>query len=96
MTSSVLWTIVETAGYARALRKFLKKHPDLREAHAQVIALLQRNPAHPSLKLHDLRGEHASIRAVSITYSYRMTLTIAIVERGIVLLDIGSHDDVYR
>jgi mRNA-degrading endonuclease YafQ of YafQ-DinJ toxin-antitoxin module len=96
MTNSVRWAIVETAGYARALRKFLRKHPDLRQAHAQIITLLHENPFHPSLKLHGLHGQHAGIQAVSITYSYQMTFTIAIVEREIVLLDIGSHDDIYR
>ena len=38
----------------------------------------------------------AGIHAVSITYSYRITLTLKITEKGIILLDIGSHDEVYR
>jgi hypothetical protein len=29
-------------------------------------------------------------------YSYRLTLTLFITEREIVLLDIGSHDEGYR
>lgn len=96
MTHHERWTIVETADYARTLRKFLEKHPHLREAHARVIALLAVNPHDPSLRPHQSRGEHAGIQAASITYSYRMTVTIAIMEREIVLLDIGSRDDVYR
>jgi hypothetical protein len=33
---------------------------------------------------------------VRLTYSYRVTLTLLITEQEIVLLDIGSHDEVYR
>jgi mRNA-degrading endonuclease YafQ of YafQ-DinJ toxin-antitoxin module len=36
------------------------------------------------------------LHAVSIGYSYRLTLTLKLAEREIILLDIGSHDDVYR
>lgn len=31
-----------------------------------------------------------------LTYSYRITLTLLITEKEISLLDIGSHDEVYR
>lgn len=34
------------------------------------------------------------MQAVSLTYSYRLTLLVKVTEREIVLLDIGSHDDV--
>jgi len=35
------------------------------------------------------------MQAVSLTYSYRITLTLQITEHEILLLDIGSHDEVY-
>ena len=35
-------------------------------------------------------------RAVSLTYVYRITLTLRITKKEIILLDIGSHDEVYR
>ena len=35
------------------------------------------------------------MQAVSLTYSYRTTLTLQITEHEILLLDIGSHDEVY-
>ncbi|MGI8687820.1 MAG: type II toxin-antitoxin system RelE/ParE family toxin [Thermomicrobiales bacterium] len=68
----------------------------MRQTYDDVIRLLVANPYDPSLKLHSLGGTHAGEYAVSITYRYRMILTIAIIERQIVLVDIGSHDDVYR
>ena len=33
---------------------------------------------------------------MSITHSYRITLTVMITGKEIILLDIGSHDEVYR
>ena len=36
------------------------------------------------------------IQAVSLTYDYRITLTVIVTDKEITLLDIGSHDEVYR
>lgn len=94
--SSDLWKIVDTPQYQRALKRFLTKHPDLRRTYDDIILLLAVNPHEPSLRLHPLSGKHAGEYAVSITYSYRMTLTLAVIEHQIILLDIGSHDDAYR
>ena len=94
--SSGVWKIVDTPYYRRALKRFLRKHPDLREAYDDVIRSPATDPHTPSLKLHALSGTHAGEYAVSITYRDRMTLTFVVIEHQIVLLDIGSHDDVYR
>lgn len=94
--SSGVWKIVDTPHYQRALKRFIKKHPDLRQAYSYVIRLLAINPHDPSLKLHALGGTHAGEYAVSITYGYRIMLTLAVIEHQILLLDIGSHDDVNR
>ncbi len=48
------------------------------------------------LKCHRLGGKLEGVQAVSITDSYRITLTIAISNKEIILLDVGSHDEVYR
>jgi mRNA-degrading endonuclease YafQ of YafQ-DinJ toxin-antitoxin module len=93
--SSPLWALIETPAYARALRRFLRKHPDLERAHADVIRLLSRDPHATALRLHPLGGALAGQHAVSVTYSYRITITLTIVEHEIVLLNIGSHDEVY-
>jgi len=36
------------------------------------------------------------VQAISITSSYRLTLTLLIADHEIHLLDVGSHDEVYR
>ena len=57
---------------------------------------LESDPFQPHLDYHPLSGKLKGFQAVSITYSYRIILTIEITERQIILLDIGSHDEVYR
>jgi len=53
-------------------------------------------PLLPRLRLHRLKGTHRDKHAVSLTYSYRIVLIIRVEADEIVLLDVGSHDDVYR
>ena len=80
----------------RQASKFFKKHPDLKPRFAKLLAALQRDPFQPHLELHPLTGKLAGCHAVSLTCSYRITLTLFITEQEIVLLDIGSHDEAYR
>jgi mRNA-degrading endonuclease YafQ of YafQ-DinJ toxin-antitoxin module len=89
------WTLVTTASFDRRARKFLTRHPDLRPRLAETLEKLRADPFEPSLRLHPLTGKLQGLQAVSLTYSYRITLTLQITEHEIVLLDIGSHDEVY-
>lgn len=90
------WTLVTTASFDRRARKLLAKHPDLRPRLAETLEKLRCDPFDPSLPLHPLSGKLQGMQAVSLTYSDRITLTLKITEHEILLLDIGSHDEVYR
>ncbi len=57
---------------------------------------LSRDPFQPRLKLHPLADKLEGMQAVSLTYSYRLTLLLKVTEEEIVLLDIGTHDEVYE
>jgi mRNA-degrading endonuclease YafQ of YafQ-DinJ toxin-antitoxin module len=89
------WTLVTTASFDRRARKFLTRHPDLRPRLAETLEKLRADPFDPSLRLHPLTGKLQGLQAVSLTYSYRITLTLQITEHEILLLDIGSHDEVH-
>lgn len=89
------WTLVTTASFDRRARKFLTLHPDPRPRLAETLEKLRADPFEPSLRLHPLTGKLQGLQAVSLTYSYRITLTLQITEHEILLLDIGSHDEVY-
>ena len=90
------FTLVTTRHFERQARKFLRKHPDLKSTVKNTLDQLHRDPFKPSLKLHGLTGKLAGTQAVSITHSYRITFTVQIIEREIILLDIGTHNNVYR
>jgi len=59
------------------------------------MAQLRADPFEPSLRLHPLTGKLEGMQAVSLTYSYPHHPDAAITEHEILLLDIGSHDEVY-
>ncbi len=88
--------LVWTRTFLRTLRKFLRRHADLEGIVADVLQQLQDDPHAPRLKLHALKGKHRNIQAVSLTYSYRIVLILRFTESEIILLDIGSHDEVYH
>jgi len=63
--------------------------------HSQAIQLLENNPYHPSLRLHKLQGKLNQFSSVSIDMKYRIVIDFIIVDDVIILIDVGSHDDVY-
>ena len=91
-----MFSIVTPERFLRQARRFFKGHPDLKPRFAGLVTDLQNDPFSPHLKLHPLKGRLQGCYAVSLTYGFRVTLTLAILEKEIVLLDIGSHDEVYR
>jgi len=91
-----MYKLIFPETYEKRERKFLKKHPELVERYKNILKLLEFDPGHPSLSLHKLKGKFAGKYAIYITRSYRIILTFAVTERGIILLDIGTHDEVYR
>lgn len=91
-----MYALVTTSHFDRRLARFRRAHSDLRNRLAQVLRDLEADPFQPHLRLHPLMGELQGLHAISVTRGYRMTLLIRSAERELVLLDIGSHDDVYR
>ncbi len=90
------WTLVWTDTFKRTAKKFLNRHRDLQETFSLVLHKLEQDPSDPELRLHPLAGRLAGKHAVRLTYSYRIVIRIEIVDGEIILLDVGSHDDVYR
>ena len=91
-----MYLLVWTASFTRTAKKFFAKHSDLRPKVAAILRDLERDPFQPHLKFHHLTGTLKGVQAVSITHSYRITLTVMVTDKEIILLDIGSHDEVYR
>jgi mRNA-degrading endonuclease YafQ of YafQ-DinJ toxin-antitoxin module len=91
-----MYTLITTSRFDRRIAKFQQAHPDLNAQLAQTLRDLESNPLKPRLRLHPLKGELEGLHAVSITHTYRITLLLNIQQKEIALLDIGSHDEVYR
>ncbi len=86
------YRLIFTDSYLKREERFLKRHPELIDRYKKVLKLLELNPNHPSLRLHKFKGKLSGKYSVSITMSYRIILTFAVTEKGIVLIDVGSHD----
>ena len=89
------YELLFTRSYTRRAARFIRKHPELRGQYRKTLELLELNPSHPSLRLHTLSGSYAGLHSVSINLSYRISLQFLIVDRRIVPVDVGSHDQVY-
>lgn len=89
------FTLVWTPSFTRTAKKFLTRHRDLTDCFSLVLHKLETNPHDPELKLHPLSGRLSGKHAVSLTYSYRIVLRFILTESEILLLDVGSHDEVY-
>jgi mRNA-degrading endonuclease YafQ of YafQ-DinJ toxin-antitoxin module len=62
---------------------------------ADVIRQLETDPRAPRLRLHAPAGRYRGLQAVSLTYEYRIILILRISRHEIVLLDVGTHDEVH-
>ncbi len=87
--------IIYTKSYNKRASRFIKKHPDLLGQYEKTLKLLELNPSHPSLRLHELKGKLKGLHSVSINISYRITLELLVSEKDIILVNVGPHDRVY-
>jgi mRNA-degrading endonuclease YafQ of YafQ-DinJ toxin-antitoxin module len=85
-----------THTFTRTARHLLRKNPALRNELQKVLEQLETDPAHPRLRLHPLKGRLQGKHAVALTYSHRIVLLLVLNQGKITLLDIGTHDEVYR
>ena len=90
------YKILYPESYIRRARKFIKRHPDLLRQYQKTLELLELNPFHPSLRLHPIKGRLAGLHRVSITIGYRISLEMILAAHEIILINVGTHDEVYR
>lgn len=80
--------------FTKAFNKLTKNNLLLKEKIKEKIKLFINNPKHPSLKLHKLKGKMVEDWSFSVASDLRVVLTY--VDDGVLLVDIGSHDEVYK
>jgi addiction module RelE/StbE family toxin len=83
----------------RTFKKLVRKNPQLRPLIEATLELLSEDCFHPSLRTHKLAGDLSDIWSCSIDYDYRILFEfVADAEEegeAILLLKMGSHDEVY-
>ena len=90
------YRLVFTKSYTRRAARFLRKHRQLVGQYERTLALLERDPFHPALRIHKLTGRLSGLHAVSINIAYRISLILVIEESAVIPVDVGTHDEVYR
>jgi addiction module RelE/StbE family toxin len=92
-------TMLIDESFRRALKRVCKNRPHLQAKVAAVLSLREINPFTPSLKTHKLQGELKGLWACSVEYDCRIIFCFQAlegeIEEAIVLIDVGSHDEVY-
>ena len=79
--------------YIKAHRKLVKRNPRMRAKLKKQLGLFLKNPNHPSLRLHKFQGITKPSWSISVDKEVR--LIFVYVGDGILLVNIGSHDEVY-
>lgn len=89
--------LIPTTAYLRRFKRFLKKHPEARDALAVTLSRLEADAYDPLLKTHQLQGDLQGRLACSVGYDLRLLFKIVDHDGSevILLLSLGTHDEVY-
>jgi len=82
-----------SSSFKKSFKKTVSKNSDVAFAVMQKLFIMSQDINHASLKLHKLKGTLSSYYAISVEYDLRIILEIS--NDKIILVDIGSHDEVY-
>jgi len=85
--------------FRRVFKRCTRNNPQLQQRILDVLAALVQDPFSPPLKTHKLRGQLKGLWACWVEYDCRIIFTFEPdLDAGqdmIVLVDIGTHDEVY-
>ena len=91
--------LIPTPRFNRALRKFTKRDAQLRARVQKTLEQMQEEVFATNLGTHKLIGSLDGIYACTCGYDCRVLFSIqkdlTTESESIVLLDVGSHNDVY-
>jgi len=92
--------LILSKAFEKSYQKFTGKNQLLKTSINKALLKLQQDVNDPALRTHKLSGKLAAYLACSCGYDCRIVFTIEKdlsdpVGENILLLDIGTHDDVY-
>lgn len=82
------------SGFKRAYKKRLKGNPRLRTKFWERLSVFLEEPFSAQLRTHKLSGKLAGQWAFSVDDDYRVLFEF-IGKDSVLLIDIGTHDEVY-
>ena len=93
------YKLVTSKPFQKAYRKFAGRNNTLKIAIKKSLQKLVEDPYEPTLRTHKLSGQLAAYLACYCGYDCRIIFIIqhpeGSAQKHIILLDIGTHDDVY-
>ncbi|MBW4580091.1 MAG: type II toxin-antitoxin system mRNA interferase toxin, RelE/StbE family [Tildeniella nuda ZEHNDER 1965/U140] len=91
--------LVLTPKFQRAFRKFVKRNADLQQRIEATLQQMEADIFAPTLGTHKLSGKLDGLQSCTCGYDCRIVFSIEQDAEAnsevIVLLDIGTHDEVY-
>ena len=88
-------TLIWDNSFKRAFKRFVRKNPQLQEKIFSTLSILEKDPFASSLKSHKLSGQLEGLYACFVAYNCRIIFALREEDKAIVLIDIGTHDEVY-
>jgi len=92
-------TLTWGTSFRRAVKRRTRRNPHLRQRILEVLELLALDAFDPLLKTHKLRGQLEGLWSCWVEYDCRIVFAFEpdpeSGEDMIVLIDIGTHDEVY-
>jgi len=84
--------------FLKAASQIQRRDPLLFGKIQKQLAVFQKNPLHPSLRLHKLRGVQADAWSISLNMSVRMLFYYRVEkgEKRAVFFTVGKHEEVYK
>lgn len=93
-----MYQLLPTPRFERKLRKIAKLSKDESNRIKSILQLLIEDPFDMRLKTHKLQGKLSELYSCGCGYDCRIIFSIENIksdEKVVILIDIGSHDDVY-
>lgn len=89
--------LLRSSAFVRAARKAIKKNPRVAADLVTALEALERDAFDPALRTHKLKGTLEGVWACSAGYDLRILFRFVSHNdvEAILLLTVGSHDEVY-
>jgi addiction module RelE/StbE family toxin len=82
------------ARFEKQLQKYIQKHSHNKKLIKDKLEIFVQNPFDPELKNHKLSGKLKGLSAISMEYDCRIVFEF-LNKNEVLLISIGSHDEVY-